>query len=499
MMASSCTTADERVPFVPYRLAEVEAVLHHEAGLRTSFDALFREMAIDGVRIGLFYYNGFMKDDVMGIVLARLSSLSLADAHPREVVQRVYEAIPHMQVKLVHVMHEALHAVSAGATALFVEGAGVALTMDIKSYPQRNPEESSIERVVRGSRDGFIETMLTNVTLLRRRVRDAQLRIEAVTVGTRTRTDVAIAYIADIADPKLIALVRDKLAHICVDGIAMADKELEEAMIGTRWNPFPTVRYTERPDVATAHVLEGHVCLFVDTSPSVMVLPTTFFHHIQHAEESRQTPFIGTYLRWVRFFGIWASIFLLPLWFLFVAHPELRPEGLDFLGPQQTGRIPLIAQFLFVEIGVDLMRLAAIHTPTPLATAMGLVAAILIGDVAIKAGLLINEVILYMAVAAIGMFATPSYELGLANRVMRIALLLLVGIWGIPGLVWGTTLVLLLFIAQRSFHMPYFWPLVPFHPRALLDIVLRRPFLAHHTRMIVPQSQDRTRMPRVQS
>jgi stage V sporulation protein AF len=187
------------------------------------------------------------------------------------------------------------------------------------------------------------------------------------------------------------------------------------------------------------------------------------------------------------------------MWFLFVAHPELRPEGLDFLGPQQTGRIPLIAQFLFVEIGVDLMRLAAIHTPTPLATAMGLVAAILIGDVAIKAGLLINEVILYMAVAAIGMFATPSYELGLANRVMRIALLLLVGIWGIPGLVWGTTLVLLLFIAQRSFHMPYFWPLVPFHPRALLDIVLRRPFLAHHTRMIVPQSQDRTRMPRVQS
>lgn len=481
--------------YIPHRLLEVQAVLRHEAGMGTSFDALFREMTFGDVDVGVFYYSGFVKDDVMTVILARLSMLEEIQWCDDEALDKlVHQYIPHVQVEAVQTMPTAIQKAATGACVLFMEGMGRALVLDVKMFPQRSPEESSIERVVRGSRDGFIETLLTNVTLVRRRLRDRQLRFEIQQIGVRTQTDVAIAYIADIADAKLVRMVKEKLKQIDVDGIAMADKELEEAMIGTRWNPFPTVRYTERPDVATYHLLEGHICLFVDTSPSVMVLPTTFFHHVQHAEEYRQTPFIGTYLRWVRFFGIWASIFLLPLWFLFVMYPDLKPPSLAFIGPQKEGRIPILAQFLFVEIGVDLMRLAAIHTPTPLATAMGLVAAILIGDVAIKAGLLINEVILYMAVAAIGMFATPSYELGLANRVMRLALLVAVAAFGIPGLVGGTTLVLLLFITQKSFHMPYFWPLIPFHGKALIDVLIRRPFLAHHYRLLAKKGQDQTRM-----
>ena len=181
--------------------------------------------------------------------------------------------------------------------------------------------------------------------------------------------------------------------------------------------------------------MEGNIAVFVDTTPSVMILPTTYFDLLQHAEENRQTPFIGTYLRWVRFFGIVASLFLLPLWFLFTLKPELKPPALDFIGVQKPGRLPMVAQFLFAEIGVDLLRMAAIHTPTPLATAMSLIAAILIGDIAVKTGLFVNEVVLYMAVAAIGMFATPSYELGLANRIVRLVLIIAVASFKVEGFV----------------------------------------------------------------
>ena len=181
--------------------------------------------------------------------------------------------------------------------------------------------------------------MLINVSLVRRRLRDKQLRYEIMRVGQRTQTDVCIAYIDDFVDKELLEAIRDKIQHGQVDGMPLADKQLEEATVKRGWNPFPLVRYSERPDTVAVHLLEGNIALFVDTSPSVMILPTTYFDLIQHAEENRQTPFIGTYLRWVRFFGIFASLFLLPLWFLFALQPELKPPALDFIGAQKPGKL----------------------------------------------------------------------------------------------------------------------------------------------------------------
>jgi stage V sporulation protein AF len=479
---------------IPKELAKVKRVLEERAGLGMSFDALMREMTYGGKPTGLFYLNGFAKDEVLTLLMNRLTLLTPEDVNTNAVDTMFKKYIPHVQVDKLETITEVIDKALAGGSVLFIEGEQAALAIDAKSIPQRGPDEPSVEKVVRGSRDGFIETLLTNVTLLRRRLKDPRLKLEMLQVGRRTKTDVCVAYIQDIADISLVKAVKQKIEALDVDGLAMADKELEEAIGERGWNPYPIVRYTERPDVAAYHILEGHICLFVDTSPSVIILPATFFHHVQHAEEYRQTPFVGTYLRWVRFFGVFASLFLLPVWFLFVLHPELRPEELGFVGPQEVGRIPIIAQFLIVEVGVDLMRLAAIHTPTPLASAMGLIAAILVGDIAIKAGLFVNEVILYMAVAAIGMFATPSYELGLANRIVRIVLLIAVALFGIPGFMVGTMLIMLVLITQRSYNSPYMWPFIPFHPRALLDIIIRRPFLAHKYRMTFTKPQDRTRM-----
>ncbi|CAG7641755.1 spore germination protein [Paenibacillus allorhizosphaerae] len=521
---------------IPDNFDELKQSLEATVGFNQSFDVVFREMVFGGQKTGIFYYNGFAKDEVLTEILARLSYASgerssekrdehhYADlrtgsrhggnvedrskrseenerdtdsgARGRGVIGLFDEAlIPHIQVKRTSKLKEAVDNVAMGGTAFFFEGQDEAVLVDAKTFPVRSTEEPDLERVVRGSRDGFVETLLTNVTLVRRRIRDPKLTLEIMQVGARTQTDVCIGYIKDICDLSLVEAVRDKIKQVQVDGVPLAEKQLEESIMGKGWNPYPMVRYSERPDVVSAHLLEGHLIVFVDTSPSVMILPTTFFHHVQHAEEYRQTPLVGSYLRWVRYIGIAASIFLLPLWYLIVSMPGLKPAGLDFLGPQKIAEIPLLGQFLIAELGIDLMRMAAVHTPTPLATAMGLVAAILIGDIAVKTGLFVNEVILYLAVAAIGTFATPSYELSLANRISRLLLLIATAVFQVPGFVIGCTVWLVFLTLQRAYNTPYMWPFIPFNAKAMYDLLVRRPFLAMTRRLSLTKTTDSTRQP----
>lgn len=383
--------------------------------------------------------------------------------------------------------------VLAGPTALVVDGIDKIIMIDARTYPARGPEEPDTERVVRGSRDGFVETLVFNTALTRRRVRDRTLRMEYLQVGRRSKTDIVVSYIEDIAEAKMVKEVKEAISAIDTDGVPMAEKTIEEYISGRHWNPFPVVRYTERPDTAASHLYEGHVCILVDGSPSAIITPVTYWHHMQHAEEYRNKPVIGSYLRFVRFVAVWASIFLLPLWYLFVMDPSLLPDNMSFLGPNDDGRIPLLLQFLFVEIGIDMLRMAAIHTPSALATALGLIAAIMIGQVAVEVGLLTNEVILYLSIAALGTFATPSYEMSLANRLVRIVLLLLTAAFHAYGLVIGITLIIILLVRMQSFGVPYLWPFIPFNFRAMVDILFRAPMplKSRRPRFLHPKDPDR--------
>jgi len=480
---------------IPASLERVKEKLREKAGLGSSFDLIAKPMEAGNRRLLFFYISGFVKDDVMTEVMARLSFVRRGELGADPVGELLAGYVPHMQVKETDDFDEAVDYVYSGGSAIFVEGETRAVLADIKTIPMRGVEEPDLERVVRGSRDGFTEVLQTNVTLLRRRIRDPNLCLEISKIGLRSQTEVCLAYIRDIADDALVKSIKDKLAGVNrhIDGLTLADKQLEELLIGKGWNPYPMVRYSERPDVVATHLLEGHAVLFVDTSPSVMILPTTFFHLLQHAEEYRQTPFIGSYVRWVRYVGVLASIFLLPLWFLLVIEPELKPDGLDFLGPEKKAHLPLLVQFFLAEVGIDLMRLAAVHTPTPLATAMGLVAAILIGDVAVKTGFFVNEVIMYIAVAAVGMFAMPNYELSMANRITRLLLLALTALFKVSGFVAGTTLVLLVLVMQRSYNTPYMWPFIPFNAKALGTMLVRRPFGAVVRRPSINKPKDSVR------
>ncbi len=460
-----------------------------------SFDVIYRKLHYGDKDFALYFVDGFAKDDIMNQIMSYLSLVVKDDLEPNALKHLLETYIGYLEVNKVDDFETIVTQVLSGPLALFIEGENEAIIIDARTYPTRGPKEPDVERVVRGPRDGFVETLIFNTALTRRRLRDPSLRMEYMQVGERSKTDIAIAYIEDIANPDLVNLIKEKLNKIKIDGLPMAEKTLEEYLFTNHWNPYPMVRYTERPDVASVHLLEGHVLIYVDTSPSVMIAPTTLFHHVQHAEEYRHKPIIGAYLRWVRFVAMIFSVLLLPLWYLFTLKDiGLLPDFLHFLAPNNIGEIPVFWQFMLAELGVDILRMAAIHTPSPLATALGLISAIVIGQMAVDVGLFTKEIILYLAIASIGQFATPSYELSLANKIVRVYLITMVFLLGKWGLLIGIISWLLLLTFSKSFNTPYLWPLIPFNRKALFDVLVRFPvpYKNKRLRILSPKDPDRS-------
>ncbi|SDY54373.1 stage V sporulation protein AF [Evansella caseinilytica] len=450
------------------------AYLKEQLGVDKSFDLISIELEYGGVDMYLFAVDAFAKDQALTQIQRELvrikvnNSVNLVDLLRKTV-------IPYIEIETENDLEEVIIQVLAGQAALVIDGYNDIILIDTREYPVRGPEEPDTEKVIRGSKDGFVETIVFNAGLIRRRVRDRTLRNEYIRIGQRSYTDVCLTYIEDIADPAIVEYMKGSLEKIRTDGLPMGDKTIEEYIFGQHRNPYPLVRYTERPDVAATHVLEGHVLILVDGSPSVIISPTTFWHHLQHAEEYRQKPIIGSTLRVVRFMAVWASIFLLPLWYLFAVNTDLLPFGLSYIGPNETGQVPLIAQFIIAEAGIEMLRMAAIHTPNALATALGLVAALLIGEVAIEVGLFSHEVVLYLAVVAVGSFATPSYEMSLANRFVRIVMLIVVALFHVPGFMVATVCLILLLTTMKAYDTPYFWPFIPFNLKSFRDVLFRAP------------------------
>jgi stage V sporulation protein AF len=480
---------------IPKELSEVESYMKNRVGLGDSFDFGVRKLTILKKGVHFYYVNGLCDTQPIVQIVKELVGINNREKISLQLQSIVENRIVHQSVELVKTMDEVVDQVLSGLIVILVEGEGIGLVVDVRSYPGRQPQEPDTEKVVRGSRDGFVENIIVNTALTRRRIRDERLRFEMLKVGERSKTDVALGYIEDVANPDLVNVIKEELNAMEIDGIPMADKTVEEFLVKQGYNPFPLVRYTERADVAATHLLEGHVLIYVDTSPSVIITPTTYFHHLQHAEEYRQSPGVGTLVRWIRFLGVAASLLLLPFWYLFVQNPDLLPETLSFIGPNDKSNIPILLQIFFADIGIEFLRLAAIHTPTPLSTAMGLIAAVLIGQIAIDVGLFVPEVILYVSLAAIGTYATPSYELSMANKIGRIFLLIVTAIFRVPGFVVGITVWLLLLASIRSLNTPYLWPFLPFAPKAFLQILIRRAVPGAKIRPSIVHAQNRSRQP----
>ncbi|WP_280768883.1 spore germination protein [Salipaludibacillus daqingensis] len=463
-----------------------------EMRVEENFDVIHHKIEAGGRKIGMFFIDGFA-NDVAAIQVLRNFKTMEPDALDEDPIDRLLKGvIPHQETETSEDFEQVIGQVLSGQAAFVVEGCSKVILVDIREYPARSPEEPDLERVVRGPRDGFVETMVFNVAMIRRRIRDRSLTMDYLQVGQRSKMDIVVSYIDSIVDPTLVEKLKEVISKINIDGLTMGEKTLEEFLFGKNLNPYPLVRYTERGDTASTHLMEGHVIIIVDGSPSVMICPVSFWHHLQHAEEYRQKPVIGAALRWVRFAAVIISLFLLPLWFIFATSPELLPENLHYVGVDDPGEIPLFWQFMIAELGVEMLRMAAIHTPNALATALGLVAALLIGDIAIQVGLFTEEVILYTAAAVIGSYATPSYELSLANRFFRVVFLIAAASFGINGLIIAITLWLIILVNTKTLKTPYMWPFIPFSPKEFNDILVRFPIPFKHKRPRFLHTKDDT-------
>ena len=461
---------------VSSQLSENKKLFRQILPVEKSFDIIERDINIGGIDATLYFIDGFLKDEVMEKVVTNLLKVTEKEMQQvksaKDFMQRFVSYVEVTTEKNVQNLTDQL---LAGPSILFVDGLDEAIVVDVRTYPARSTEEPEKEKVMRGSRDGFVETIVFNTALIRRRIRDPNFIVEMVTVGKRSKTDIAIAYIEDLTDKKTLQQIKSKIESIDVKSLTMNQESLAECLIRRRWyNPFPKVRYTERPDVAAASILDGSIIILVDNDPSAMILPTSLLDFVQEPDDYYYPPVIGGYLRLVRNLVFFSTLVVTPLWILALEYLDRLPEWLQFLGISEPNSIPVIIQLLILEAAIDVLRLASVNTPSMLGNSLSIIGALLLGEFAIKSGWLVPDTILYMAFVSIASFAQPSIELNYAFKFMRILLLLTTYFFRIWGFVAGFVVVLIFIATNKTVTgKGYLYPLIPFNMKELKNHLLR--------------------------
>ncbi len=453
-------------------------------GVGRSCDMVSRDYLIGGRRARLWVVDGFGSDSILERMGAFWLTLKPENVVGLTEMQDFLDRyITFSESNVTFDISDAVTSVFLGKSLLAVEGlAGVAL-MDAKGYPSRSVHEPPDGKVLRGSHDGFVEAVVPNMALLRRRIRDPHLTMEGHKVGSRTHNDAVLCYLDDKVDQDLLRKLRGKLLGLDVRSLSMAQESLAEAIRPKQWyNPFPKVRYTERPDAAAASIMEGSIVLMVDNSPSVMILPTGFFDFTQESNDYYFPPLVGTYLRVLRVTVFLLSLFITPAWYLMVSEPNRLPGWLNFLSSPEPVSLSLLSQLLVVEFLIDVLKLASLNTPDSLSNSFSMLGALVLGDFAVQAGWLGPEVLVYMAFVSVAGFAQPSYELGYAFKLLRVALLLVTAAFDVWGFCLGVVGIFVLLCTTKPLvGKGYLYPLVPFNGKALLRLLVREPISRDNT------------------
>ncbi len=439
-----------------------------------NFDMLKKVLTVADGELTLYFIDGFAKDAVLQKLMTQFLSVKKL---PKCATDFMQECLPYIETDVTDDADHMIQMVLSGGTLILGTTFGIeAILLDTRTYPARETAEPEGDRVMRGSRDGFVETLIFNTALIRRRIRNTTLTMQYFTIGRDSKTDVVLCYMSDRADMSYVKALSKKLQKIDTDSLVMGHESLKECLIKDRWyNPFPKVRTTERPDSASAQLLEGSVLILIDNSPEVMVLPSTIFDFMQESNDFYFPPLTGTYIRILRYIVFFMTLVLTPTWYLALEYPDFVPEFLSFVVPAESGVLPILVQLLLVEFIIDALRLASLNTPNMLNNSLSVVGGLILGDFAVGIGWLIPEVILYMAFAAIANFTQRSYELGYAIKFLRILLLVLTALFGIWGYAGGFALIIILLATNTTLNgkRNYLYPLIPLNFRALRTLIFR--------------------------
>ena len=434
-----------------------------------SFDVVRRSITLNDQRsCELFYVGGFIDNSTMERVLKYFIE--------HKDTEKLDERIAFAEMSELTDTDRAVTAILSGGTAFIIEGMEKIIMVFCRRYPNRGIEEPDNEKVLKGPRDGFGESMINNTVLIRRRIRDPRLTFKLVQCGRRTKTDIAVCYIEDKVNKKFLDTVLKKLKSIDLEAVSFGEQSVAEQLIKQRWyNPFPKVRFTERPDSAAAMVLEGSVIIISDNTPEVLILPTSIFDFLQEADDFYLPPLTATYFRIVRLIILLLTLFMLPAWYLLVSNPQYIPDWLSVLKIKEQAAIPVIVQIFMIEFIIDGLKLASLNTPQVLGNSFSVIAGLILGEMAVNIGWFVPEVILYLAFITIANFTQPSYELAYSLKFMRLILLILSAVFDIWGFGLGVILVFLLIVSNKTIDNSrgYLYPLIPWNGNAMLRFFAR--------------------------
>ncbi|MBQ7288854.1 MAG: spore germination protein [Clostridia bacterium] len=441
-----------------------------------SFDVVCRNIVIAGRTSALFFIDGFIKDEVFEKILEFLFKIQpeeLQDIPNMEAFSKI--KMPYVEVQYETDYKKAETQILCGVTALIIDGIAGILLVDTRTYPVRSISEPEKDKTLRGSRDGFVETLIFNTAMIRRRIRDTRLVFEHLQVGDGSRVDVAIAYIDGLADEKIVDKLRNRLSKLKVTGASMSLQAISETLLPSPFfNPFPNVKFTERPDYASACIMEGKVILVIDNTPSAMVFPSSFADFTKETDDYCFPALTGTFVRIIRLAVSLLSVIMTPLALWLLNNPTIIPDWLMFLIPTVPITIPIFWQFLMVEFINDGLRLASLNTPDSLSNALGIIGGLILSEFAISANWFVPEIILFMAFVAIASYAQPSFEMGYAMKYCRLLLLVLVQLFGLWGFAAGIVIILAVMLSTKTLTgYTYLRPIFPFVPKEFLKLFVR--------------------------
>lgn len=428
-------------------------------------DVQHRREIIGGEAVSLIFISSLVGGDKVTKLIESLSSVEFQS-----------DSVNHLAVPIIEhsgKTTEFLLRLYEGNAVVLFHGVERCLICDVKQYPSRGISVPEVEKSVRGSKDAFTESLADNIGLIRRRIKSEELMIESFVISKKSQMNVCLFYMKDRADKDDVRKIREKLKGMKLESLVMTDRALEETLFRQKYHMMPLVRYTERPDVASINLIRGKLVLIVDTSCNAILTPVSIFDHLKNVEEYKQNPLIGSFTKTLRLIGTLISVFLVPL-FLILAIETGFENGIFPHHTIEGSTNPLIVQVLVISLLLEVIRIAVVHTPNALTSAISLLAAIVLGEVSLNIGLFSPEILLVCSLATICNFAAPSYELSLANRVVSLLLILASSLFGETGFLLTVLIVFLYLVNIRTLSLPYLYPIVPFDKGVFTKLFLRK-------------------------
>ena len=449
-------------------------------------------------------------DCLMVYIEVAVSNMMLDDSAIGKMVNHFWEVSPEKiqefvadnslgiaDVKKLESMDEVFSALLAGNAVFFMDGYDQAMKISSKGYPGMGVSEAEAEKVLRGSREGFSDSVKTNSALVRKRLRDTRLKVEERQIGTRTHTMLHMLYMEDLVREEFLEDVRERLDTYEIDGIL--DSGMLEQLTEEVWySPFPQYQITERPDRAAQEILNGKIVLICDNSPSVLILPSSFQGFMESSEDWNQRFEMASFLRVLRYLAL-ACATLFPGLYLAVIrfHTQILPTNLilSFADAREGVPFSSVAELIFLELAFELIREAGVRVPGALGNAIGIVGGLIVGDSAVSANLVSPIVVMIVALTALGSMTIPNEEFASAFRLIKYVFLFLGGFLGIFGIVLGIYLLISHLAGLLSFGMPYLMPFVKRNPEhGVGDGILRMPFQRRWRRPLYAKNDQNVRL-----